>query len=95
MKHCIQTFFPIMGAVFLLAWTGHSALLRVLFQDRVPSSVTYEYHVDLNISEATPSIEAAVDQLRVDTVTMLENLVYDKDDPPFRIVNFEANVQGM
>lgn len=94
MKYWVESILPIMGAVFLLSWTGHSAQLRVLEVD-VPFSVTYEYRIDLNISEAIPSIEAAVDQLRNATLTELENLVHDKDNPPFRIVDFETIVIGM
>jgi hypothetical protein len=94
MKNWVESLLPIMGAVFLFPWTGHSAALRVL-QDEVPFSVTYEYRIDLNISEATPSIETALDLLRNDTLITLENLVYNKDDPPFRIVDIETIMQGM
>jgi hypothetical protein len=93
MKYWVESILPIMGAVFLLFWAGQSAPLRIL-QNEVPFSVKYEYRIDLNISEAMPSIESAIDHLRNATFTKLENLVDDKDDPPFHIVDLETILLG-
>ena len=87
-------FLSFMGSLFLLPWTGSTTPLREL-QNLVSFSITYEYRVDLNMSEATSSIEGAVNQLRIATLTRLEKSLDDKNDPSFRIVNLEADVKGM
>ena len=95
MKLCMMI--PALLLLLGVPWlprSGAAATARSL-QVRVPFTVTYSYRIDLNVTESTPSIDAAIDLLQDETLESLEDLVKDQDDPPLRFVDFDSSVQGM
>lgn len=59
-----------------------------------PFSVTYTYRIDLNASDATPSLDAAINLLQNETLATLSRLLNDQEDAPIGIVDIETVVQG-
>lgn len=61
--------------------------------NRTLLSLSYQYSINLNVSEAIPSIDAAINLLHNETLTAIDQLVEDGDDPLFLVVDLADTFQ--
>jgi len=82
------------SAIVLMLLAVFSDSENAVLPSRTPFSLTYEYRIDLNVSETMPSVETVIDVLRNDTLAAIQQLVGDGDDPLFSIDALDMNIQS-